>query len=221
LAEDFVTATINRSMIGRLPPQHVAFLVSFVSGVLLLVGSYGFATATLGGFVAAATLFIAFTTVLMRQDSAERLQIHAVRYDASRPLLLFIAALVFSVVILALVIELARNTPHSDSQILLAITALLLAWIFGNLTLPTHYAHLYYQSAGEKRRGGLDFPGADDPDFCDFCYFSFVVGMTFQVSDVVVNDQGLRRLVMLHGLIAFVFNIGAVALTVNVVGSIN
>jgi len=208
-------------MIGRLPPQHVAFLVSFVSGFLLLVGRYGFATATLGAFVAAAALFIGFTAILMRRNSAERLRLHAVRYDASRPLLLLIAALVFSVVILALVIELARNTPHSDSQILLAITALLLAWMFGNLTMATHYAHLFYQSAGEKRRGGLDFPGTNEPDFWDFCYFSFVVGMTFQVSDVVVNDQGLRRLVMLHGLIAFVFNIGAVALTVNVVGSIN
>ena len=177
--------------------------------------------ATLGAFVAAAALFIGLTAVLMRSNSAERLRLHAVRYDASRPLLLLIAALVFSVVILALTIELARNTPHSDGQILLAVTALLLAWMFGNLTLATHYAHLFYERAGEEWRGGLQFPGTMEPNFWDFCYFSFVVGMTFQVSDVVVNDQRLRRLVMLHGLIAFVFNIGAVALTVNVVGSIN
>jgi uncharacterized membrane protein len=221
LAKAHGAKPVERGMIGRLPPQHMAFLVSFVSGILLLVGRYGFATATLGAFLAAAALFITFTAVLMRKNSAERLRLHAVRYDASRPLLLLIAALVFSVVILALIIELARNTPHSDSQILLAVTALLLAWMFGNLTLATHYAHLFYQSAGEKRRGGLEFPSTQNPDFWDFCYFSFVVGMTFQVSDVVVHNQGLRRLVMLHGLIAFVFNIGAVALTVNVVGSIN
>lgn len=220
MAEACLTATINRSMIGKLPPQYVAFLVSFFTGGLLLVGTYGFATATLGAFVAAAALFIAFTAALMRRNSAERLRLHAVRYDASRPLLLLIAVLVFCVVIVALVIELARNSPHSHTQLLLAITALLLAWMFGNLTLAMHYAHLFYQSAGKARRGGLDFPGTHDPDFWDFCYFSFVVGMTFQVSDVVVNDQGLRRLVMLHGLIAFVFNIGAVALTVNVIGSI-
>ena len=75
-------------MIGRLPPQHAAFLLSFLAGALLLVGRYGFATATLGAFVAAAALFIAFTAVLMRRNSAERLRQHAVRYDASRPLLL-------------------------------------------------------------------------------------------------------------------------------------
>lgn len=73
-------------MIGRLPPQHVAFLLSFVSGVLLLVGRYGFATATLGAFVAAATPFIAITAMLMRLNSAERLRLHAVRYYASRPM---------------------------------------------------------------------------------------------------------------------------------------
>lgn len=208
-------------MIGRLPPQHVAFLLSFVTGILLLVGRYSFATATLSSFVAAAALFIAFTAALMRRNSTERLRRQSARYDASRPLLLLIAALVFGVVILSLVIELARNTPHSDSQIILAVTALLLAWVFGNLTLAMHYAHLFYETAGQDRRGGLEFPGTQNPDFWDFCYFSFVVGMTFQVSDVVVSDQGLRRLVTLHGLIAFVFNIGAVALTVNVVGNIN
>lgn len=93
--------------------------------------------------------------------------------------------------------------------------------MFCNVTLVTHYAHLFYQGAGEKPRSGLDRPGTRDLDFWDFHYFSFKAGMTFEVSDIVVNDQGPRRLVMLHGIIAFLFNIGAIALTVNVDGNIN
>lgn len=83
-----------------------------------------------------------------------------------------------------------------------------------------HYAHMFYdRDAGGGDHKGLNFPGTEQPVFQDFCYFAFVLGMTFQVSDVEIASHRLRRTATLHALVAFSFNIGVVALTVNVVAS--
>jgi uncharacterized membrane protein len=84
------------------------------------------------------------------------------------------------------------------------------------------YAHLYYQSrpkgkAQDKYLEGLEFPEEDEPDYLDFSYFSFVIGMTFQVSDVTISSKQIRRLALLHGLISFAFNTVIVALSINVI----
>ena len=79
------------------------------------------------------------------------------------------------------------------------------------------YAHEWYDlDEQRKAKGGLQFPADDLPDYFDFLYFSVVVGMTFQVSDVQVTSRRLRRLVLLHGLLSFLFNTVIVALTVNI-----
>ena len=72
-----------------------------------------------------------------------------------------------------------------------------------------------------KAKGGLDFPGGEkNPDFLDFVYFSFVLGMTFQVSDVEISDKQMRRLAWVHGLISFAFNTAIVALSINVISGL-
>ena len=84
-------------------------------------------------------------------------------------------------------------------------------------TFALRYAHEYYERrAGcDQVEGGLEFPQEDRPDYLDFTYFSLVLGMTFQVSDVQITSRKLRRLATLHGLISFLFNTIIVALTVN------
>jgi uncharacterized membrane protein len=69
----------------------------------------------------------------------------------------------------------------------------------------------------KEHRGGLDFLNEKRPDYLDFAYFSFVIGMTFQVSDVTVSSSRIRRLVLLHGLISFLFNTIIVALSINII----
>lgn len=191
----------------------------FVASATLLSGSYGLATATLAAFDLAAIIFLVSMALIMSHRSAERLREHAERYDASRPFLLLVAALTIATVALAIVLELAVSVPRTDRQMVLAVVTLLIAWLFGNASFALHYAHVYYGGVGDSPPEGLSFPGTTRPDFWDFCYFSFVVGMTFQVSDVVVRTQALRKRVALHALAAFIFNIAAIALTVNVIAA--
>ncbi len=93
---------------------------------------------------------------------------------------------------------------------------ILLSWLFAHTVFAVHYAHDYFNDLAESRPPGLDFPSEhDDPDYWDFLYFSFVVGMTAQVSDVRVLTRRWRRLVLAHGILAFLFNTVVLALSIN------
>lgn len=100
----------------------------------------------------------------------------------------------------------------------LAMLALALSWLFIQTIFAFRYAHRYYQE--EKRKEpdgpGLVFPNQPDPDYFDFLYYSFVIGMTSQVSDVQVSSREMRRLTLGHGILSFAFNVLIVALTINV-----
>ena len=98
---------------------------------------------------------------------------------------------------------------------------ILLSWVFAHTAFAVHYAHDYYADRSAQVSPGLLFPGdAGDPDYWDFLYFSFVVGMTCQVSDVQVATQPWRRLVLAHGVIAFVFNTVVLALSINLLAGL-
>lgn len=98
---------------------------------------------------------------------------------------------------------------------------LLLSWLLAHTVFAFRYAHEYYDLDGQgKLKGGLQFPSNDQPDYFDLLYFSVVIGMTFQVSDVQVTSRTLRRLAALHGLVSFLFNTVIVALTVNIVAGL-
>jgi uncharacterized membrane protein len=99
-----------------------------------------------------------------------------------------------------------------------------LSWILVHTLFALRYAHAYYRGAAELARdkvaGGLEFPGEKNPDYLDFAYFSFVIGMTCQVSDVQISDRSIRRLALIHGLIAFAFNTAILAIVVNIVAGV-
>src|SRR5262249_35749031 len=94
---------------------------------------------------------------------------------------------------------------------------ILLSWTFVHVIFALHYAHEFY--AAKPRGGGLTFPGGDEPDYWDFLYFSLVIGMTSQVSDVAVTGRTIRRTVAAHGVVSFLFNAALIALTVNIAAS--
>ena len=81
------------------------------------------------------------------------------------------------------------------------------------------YAHAYYRKRDDDQESsegeGVEFPDEKEPDFLDFAYFSFVIGMTCQVSDVQISSRGIRRLALVHGLLSFLFNTVILALTIN------
>jgi uncharacterized membrane protein len=103
----------------------------------------------------------------------------------------------------------------------LTIVALISSWLVIHTVFGFHYARRYYRD--EKRqsgtKGGLAFPGGVDPDYMDFAYYSFVVGMTSQVSDVQVTSPAMRRLTLVHSVLAFIFNIAVLALSINIIAT--
>jgi uncharacterized membrane protein len=122
--------------------------------------------------------------------------------------------------IAAIIAELSSTLnggARQATQLVLAITTIVLSWAFIHTMFALHYAHEFYDDEGG---GGLTFPGPDeDPDYWDFMYFSFVIGMTSQVSDVGITSKPIRRTVAAHGVVSFVFNVALLALTVNIAAS--
>ena len=102
------------------------------------------------------------------------------------------------------------------------IGGILLSWILVHTTFCFHYAHLYYdnEKGTENNAEGLEFPKEKQPDYIDFAYFSFVIGMTFQVSDVEITSKKIRRLALLHSLLSFALNTFVVALTINLIAGL-
>jgi uncharacterized membrane protein len=98
------------------------------------------------------------------------------------------------------------------------VATLALSWLTTNVSFAYRYAHEYYTKTQDEGGvdGGIEFPKDDRPDYLDFIYFSFVLGMTFQVSDCNVTSKKLRRLATLQGLIGFLFNTVILALSVNI-----
>jgi uncharacterized membrane protein len=108
-----------------------------------------------------------------------------------------------------------------DAAITFAILAAVTGWFLIHSNFALRYAHLFYGDETDPTPcDGLTFPKTPAPDDYDFLYFSFVVGMTFQVSDVVINDAGIRRNVLLHAIISFGYNTAILALGVNLVSGL-
>jgi uncharacterized membrane protein len=145
--------------------------------------------------------------------------------DSSRTMifLFVIVASLISMVAIVFLLKLVKGQSSSivTGHIVLSIAAVIISWWLVHTVFTLRYAHMYYDTDtddGQPRKGGgLEFPGGEEPDYLDFVYFSFVVGMTFQVSDVEISSREIRRLTWMHGLISFAFNTAIVALSINVI----
>jgi uncharacterized membrane protein len=136
--------------------------------------------------------------------------------------LVLISSLASMVTVLFLILS-KNSSPDRGLYITVAIAGMLLSWIMVHSTFCFHYAYLYYGDDDEQpetHAEGLDFPEEKAPDYLDFAYFSFVIGMTFQVSDIVITSRDIRRQVLVHGLLAFALNTFVVALTVNLIAGL-
>jgi uncharacterized membrane protein len=113
-----------------------------------------------------------------------------------------------------------QNATEHAVAVALAIDAAVMGWLLTHATYALRYAHLFYWVDDDTPCDGLTFPKTPMPDDWDFLYFSFVIGMTFQVSDVQVNDPAIRRLVLAHGLASFVYNTAILALGINLISNL-
>lgn len=199
------------------PPRFALFALVFAIGLAVLIPALGTGRGIMAAFDAAAALFIAVVAPLFRHGEAARMRQAARDNDANRALLLAITAATMVVILVSVAGELKGK--NDAFAIALVIATLVLAWGFSNLVYALHYAHLFYLAGDAgKDAGGLDFPDCDQPDYWDFLYFSATLGMTFQTSDVSITSRAIRRVVLGHCLAAFVFNLGVLAFTINVLG---
>jgi uncharacterized membrane protein len=136
--------------------------------------------------------------------------------------IVLVSSLASMVTVLFLVLS-KSSSPDRGLYIAVAIAGMLLSWIMVHTTFCFHYAYMYYGDDDIEpamHAEGLEFPEEKSPDYLDFAYFSFVIGMTFQVSDVVITSHDIRRQVLMHGLLAFALNTFVVALTVNLIAGL-
>jgi uncharacterized membrane protein len=152
---------------------------------------------------------------LRRGLSGAHIRRNAILQDDGRFLILLVTALGAFASIAAIIFGLDAE-HRSALELALATVTIALSWAAVHTTFALHYAHEFYRGS---KPGGLNFPGDDTPDYWDFVYFSFVVGMTAQVSDVGITDKTIRRTATAHGVISFIFNTALVALMVNIAAS--
>ena len=144
---------------------------------------------------------------------------HAEENDANRILVLALTFLVSAIIMVTVGVELVQTDKPTARTLVTVIATLLLSWLFANTMYALHYAHLFYGDRKDgKVRRGLQFPDTDTPDYWDFIYFSYTLGMTFQTSDVSIAERHMRRVVTWHSLAAFIFNMGIIAFTINIIG---
>ncbi len=174
------------------------------------------AVAAWDGFAVVALVLTWITILTLRPTEIRSL---AEREDPSRLASLVLVVIGAVAALLAVLVLLQESMQMTGADrtgaIVLALSAVVMAWMLIHTVFTLRYAHQYYDSPAGTRP--LDFPGMDDsPDYLDFAYFAFVIGMTAQTADVGVRGQAIRRTVLLHGLVAFGFNTAVVALSIGI-----
>ena len=177
-------------------------------------------TGFLVGWDVGVGVYLALAAHMMAVSSVQRIRHRAMQEDEGQAaiLVLTVAAALVSLVAIFAHLGTATNGGRGGGLWRLVFVGLtiFLSWAFIHTMFALHYAHESY----DRTAGGMAFPGDDrEPDYWDFVYFSFVIGMTSQVSDVGVTSKEIRRTVTAHGVVAFVFNVALLALTINLAAS--
>jgi uncharacterized membrane protein len=195
--------------------------ISMALGIVaffFLPGSLRLVTRLLIAWDIFVALYLALVYAMMLRSGSAHLKRNAVLQDDGLFLIPLITALGAFASLAAIVFELG-GTHRSASTLMLATGTIAISWAAVHTAFALHYAHYYYRGA---KPGGLQFPSGDThdhADYWDFVYFSFVIGMTAQVSDVGITDKTIRRTATAHGIISFVFNTALLALMVNIAAS--
>ena len=185
-----------------------------------LVTEWPFATRLLTGWDIAVALYLGLAFHMFATSNVQQIQEHAAQQDEGQLTILTctVAAAVASLAAIFAVLGAAPGGgPRPRSPLILAACTILISWVFIHTMFALHYAHEFYD---ETAGCGMAFPGDDQhPDYLDFVYFSFVIGMTSQVSDVAITSKLIRRTATVHGVVSFLFNAALLALTINIAAS--
>jgi len=177
---------------------------------------------------ALSVLILAWLTIITTPP--DKLHARARKQDLSHILIFVFVILaacagLFAVGLLYLNKTVATQQPYFFIHLLMSLVAVICSWMLVHTVFGLRYAHTYYgdpdgPTGPKSHAAGLEFPGDREPDYMDFAYFSFVIGMTFQVSDVVITSRDFRKLVLVHAMLSFGFNTVVLALTINTVSAL-
>jgi len=207
-----ITHTLKRSV--RRPRMLTSALAAAAVFVFLLA-TMPPGRALLIAFNAGAGLFLILMLILMFRATIASMRTRAHIQDEGKWTVLILSLCVAAVVLFALSHELHAAKDKSLGDIVLASSTIFLSWMFVAVVFAQQYAHSYYVKPGQ-----LAFPGTESPDYLDFMYFSIVLSMCCQTSDVAITSSPFRRVVILHSVVSFFFNVIIIAITVNVVAGV-
>lgn len=164
---------------------------------------------------------------MMNSATPERMRRNAQHQDESRLAILILVVAAACISLLAIGFMLKHTTGISigilSLHVALAVLTILGSWLLMHTMFALYYAHYYYRDnsdSSDTTAKSLDFPSEPQPDYWDFLYFSFVIGMTCQVSDVQIKSRSTRRLALVHGVLTFFFNTVVLALSINIIAGL-
>jgi len=198
------------------------FLSAIIGLIVIaaLPGDWQLATRMLIGWNVGIALYLMAAFEVMARADLDHIRRQSALQDEGRVAILVLTVVAALASLAAIIVELG-TTPGGTREplrLVLATITIVLSWAFIHTIFALHYAHEYH-AEHRKHRGGLEFPGEGAPDYWDFVYFSFVIGMAAQTADVAITSKTIRRTVAAHGIVSFVFNAALLALTVNIAAS--
>ena len=228
-------------LVPRVRPRlSLSTLIGIFSGALL-PATFALTTRLLVAWDIGTLLYLFLALFMLSSATPSQMRTRAAKTDEGAWAVLFITVIAAVASIVAIVMELSnlKSVPHTTHALhfALGITTIVCSWLFVHTMFAIHYAHEFYKCLDESGHVAIEFPSFDDfdsaqpksaqarkhvcePDYWDFMYFAFVIGMTSQTSDVQITSPTIRRLALLQGIIAFFFNATLLALAVNTAASV-
>lgn len=201
-----------------------------VYALLLFVAGLSWRLRFISAWDVGASCTLAALFIGLRRSPPEAMKRNALRQDAGKwaVLVLALVAATAGLVVIAAEMPLVKNASGAEqvARVVFVIYTIVVSWAFIHTIFALHYAHDYYADADLSASGHnlgsqrLIFPGEQKPSYGDFLYFSFTIGMTFQVSDVQIADSEIRRVALLHGATSFFYSTGILALMINLVAGL-
>jgi uncharacterized membrane protein len=204
------------------PRLFIAIAVGIiVAAILFLATDWRAATKLLIGWNVAVVLYLVLAAALVARSDVHRLKRRAANQDEGNLaiLVLVVAAAIASLGAIFAELATQAGQTRQPGQLILATATVVLSWAFIHSIFALHYAHEFYGEGRDRQKGGMSFPDDNEPDYWDFAYFAFTIGMCAQVSDVTVSSKSIRRTVLTHSIVSFLFNAALLALTVNIAAS--
>jgi len=217
-----------RHFLGR-PKLMIAIASGIVVYWLIPAGGIDIATRSLIAWNTAILLFLILAGIAMHRATGESMRKHAQETDEGHYTVLIMALIAATASLAAIVFELINLRDHSsgDAALYIGLSGLtiLTAWSFIHIIFTEHYAHEFYvdrdrKTADIQESKGLEFPGTKEPDYLDFLYFTFTIGVANQTADVAIESRAMRVLVLIHSIISYFFNTIILALTINIAASL-